>query len=73
MISHFVFIIISYMLFYYIVFIYHVYRPTYAVFYYDYRILLYVYRFIFSKNASSFSRLCHSLEGPTVDEQGSVG
>ena len=29
------------MLFYYIVFIYHVYMPTYAVFYYDYGILLY--------------------------------
>ena len=32
------------MLFYYIVFIY---RPTYAVFYYDYGILLYVYRFVY--------------------------
>ena len=72
MISHFVFIIISYMLFYYIVFIYHVYRHTYAIFYYDYRILLYVYRFVFC-NASNFSELCNSLEGPTVDEQCSVG
>ena len=72
MISHFVFIILSYMLFYNIVFIYHVYKPTYAVFYYDYGILLDVYRFVVC-NASSFSRLCHSLEGPTVDEQCSAG
>ena len=42
MLSHFVFIIISYMLFYYIVFFY-----TYAIFYYDYGILLYGYRFVY--------------------------
>ena len=33
---------------------------------------LYVYRFV-SCNALSFSRVCHSLEGSTVDEQCLVG
>ena len=71
MISHFVFIIISYMLFYYIVFIYHVYRPTYAVFCYDYGILRYMCTDLFPVMLQVFPG--YSLEGPTVDEQCSVG